>query len=163
VRRDSIADLTVRSLFVGILAMMPIAPAAFAQGTPTQQASTALTKEEIAAFAKLQVVIGRGDSAKRGPRLALTARCDHQHLASRKAHGLVEIDWRREILEVTGRLGDAQDPFQRSTGNTDAPACLHRHAADRLQPGGIRREGRDQHPPLRFRDLGEQPGMDALL
>jgi hypothetical protein len=67
VRRDSIADLAVRSFFVGILAVVPLAPAAFAQGTPapTQQASTVLSKEQIAAFAKLQVEVSKAqDSAQ---------------------------------------------------------------------------------------------------
>ena len=35
--------------------------------------------------------------------------------------------------------------------------------ADGLQPRGVRREGRDQHPALGLGDLGEQPGVDAFL
>ena len=104
-----------------------------------------------------------GDPAERRARLALAAGGDDQHILARQAHRLVERDRRGEIAQIAGRLGDAQDPVERAAGDAHPPPGLDRDLADGLQPRGVGREGRDQHPPLRRLDLRAQPGVDAFL
>ena len=41
---------------------------------------------------------------------------------ARQAHRFVEADRRREILEIAGRLRDAQDAFERAAGDADLAA-----------------------------------------
>ena len=103
------------------------------------------------------------DAAERGARLTLPAGGDDQHLVPRQAHRFVEADRRRKIAQVTGRLGDPQDPIERAAGNAHLALRFQRDPADRLQARRVRREGRHQHPPLGLRDLREEPFVNALL
>lgn len=66
-RRASIPEQTIRSLFVGMIAAASLTSVAVAQSTPapTQQASTSMSKEDITSFAKLQIEISKAqDSAQ---------------------------------------------------------------------------------------------------
>src|SRR5206468_5264451 len=78
-------------------------------------------------------------------------------------HCLVEADRRREVLEITRRLSDAEDALERAARDADLAPGLGTDASDRLEPGRVRREGGDQHPSLRLRNLREKSGVDALL
>ena len=69
-------------------------------------------EDDRIAFGELEIVAARRDPAERRAGFALAAGGDDQHLAARQAHGVVEADRRREVLEVAGRLRDAQDAFE---------------------------------------------------
>jgi hypothetical protein len=58
-----------------------------------------------------------GHARERGARFALPARGDHHHLVARQPHRLVEIDRRREVLEITNRARDAEDAVERAARN----------------------------------------------
>ena len=115
------------------------------------------------AVGKLELVRPRSNAAKRSAGLPLPAGRDNQYLAARQAHRFLEGDRRREIQEIAGCLGDAEYPFERAPGNADAATGLDRNPADRLQPRGVRREGRDQDLAAGIRHLREEAGVDALL
>ena len=57
--------------------------------------------------------------------------------AARQAHRLVEVDRCGEVLEIAGRLGNAQDPFERTAGDAHLAPGLAGNAADGLQPCGV--------------------------
>ena len=119
-------------------------------------------EDDRVALAELHLVIAERDPAERRARLALPARGDDQHLAPRQAHRLVEADRRREVAEVTGRLRHAEDAVEAARQRTPAAGFM-RYAADRLQPRGVGREGRDEHPAVGLHRLREKALVDALL
>ena len=120
-------------------------------------------KMTVSPSTSLSSCVPGGDAAKRGARLALPAGGDDQHLLARQAHRFVERNRRREILQIAGRLGDAQDAVERAPGDAHLAAGLAADPADGLEPRGIGRKGGDEHAALGLGDLGEQPGVDAFL
>ncbi len=103
----------------------------------------------------------KGNSAKGRPRLTLPSGGNDQELTAWQTHRLVEADRLREVAQVAGGLRHLQDAIQAAPGNADAAPRFHRHPADRLQPRGVGREGRDQDPALRLLDFLKQPVVDA--
>src|SRR5207237_9377228 len=90
-------------------------------------------EEDGIVFAELEVVIAASDASERGAGLALPARGDDQHLASRQAHRLVKADRLREVREVAGGLRNPQDAVERAAGDAHLAAGLPGDAADGLQ------------------------------
>ena len=92
-----------------------------------------------------------GDARQRRARLALPAGRDDQHLVARQPHRGVGIDRVGEIrADSRVALRDLEDAVERAPGDAQLAPGLARDLAQRLQPRRVRREGGDQHAPLRL-------------
>src|SRR3546814_20160715 len=63
-----------------------------------------------------------------------------------------------KVAQITGLARDAQDTVERAAGDAQGPPRLTRDVAQRLQPRGVRREGRHQPTSRRPRAALEQTG-----
>ena len=88
------------------------------------------------------------DAGQRRTHLTLAAGGDDHHLAAGQVHDIVPIDGRREILEITGRLGRADDAVERTARHAHFAPRRRGDFAQRLNARSVGGEGRDQYPSL---------------
>src|SRR5262249_15835705 len=97
---------------------------------------TAREKHDIASLERDRMG-ALGNAQKRGARLALATGGDDQYFAARQLHRRIEIDRRREMLEIAARLARRDHAIERASGDAELAPGTARDLAQRLQPRDV--------------------------